>query len=104
MTTAIPSITDDFGSVQDVGWYDAAFRLTSCMSQLSQGKLYDNYAIKWVFFFNMIIFEAGILVSGLAPSSMVFIIGRAITGLGFSGISQGCMVYVPLNWIPLYVK
>ncbi|KAF7884457.1 uncharacterized protein EAF02_004793 [Botrytis sinoallii] len=30
----------------------------------------------------------GILISGLAPSSVIFIIGRAITGLGFSGISQ----------------
>lgn len=62
------------------------------MSQLSQGKLFDNYSIKWVFLFNMVIFEAGILMSGLASSSLVFILGRAITGLGFSGISQGCMV------------
>ncbi|RAH81009.1 MFS general substrate transporter [Aspergillus japonicus CBS 114.51] len=97
LTTAIPSITDEFGSVDDVGWYDAAFRLTSCMSQLSQGKLYDNYAIKWVFLVNMVIFEAGILVSGVASSSLVFIIGRAITGLGFSGISQGCMVIVAMS-------
>ncbi|RAH50352.1 MDR family MFS transporter [Aspergillus brunneoviolaceus CBS 621.78] len=97
LTTAIPSITDEFGSVQDVGWYDAAFRLTSCMSQLSQGKLYDNYSLKWVFLLNMILFEAGILVSGLAPSSLVFIVGRAITGLGFSGISQGCMVIVAMS-------
>ncbi|RAL06015.1 protein kinase IKS1 [Aspergillus ibericus CBS 121593] len=81
LTTAIPRITDEFGSVADVGWYDVAFRLTSCMSQLLQGKLYDNY-------------PGGILLSGLAPSSMLFIIGRAITGLGFSGISQGCMVYL----------
>ncbi|OJK04344.1 hypothetical protein ASPACDRAFT_37903 [Aspergillus aculeatus ATCC 16872] len=97
LTTAIPSITDEFGSVADVGWYDAAFRLTSCMSQLSQGKLYDNYAIKWVFLVNMVIFEAGILVWGVASSSLVFIIGRAITGLGFSGISQGCMVIVAMS-------
>lgn len=62
------------------------------MSQLSQGKLYDNYPVKWVFFVNLVIFEAGILVSGLAPSSVVFIIGRAIAGLGISGVSQGCMV------------
>ncbi|KAJ5191905.1 MFS toxin efflux pump [Penicillium cinerascens] len=92
LTTAIPSITDEFGSVEDVGWYDAAFRLTSCMSQLSQGRLFDNYSIKWVFLFNN-----GILISGLASSSLVFIIGRAITGLGFSGISQGCMVIVAIS-------
>ncbi|PYI03747.1 MFS general substrate transporter [Aspergillus sclerotiicarbonarius CBS 121057] len=107
LTTAIPRITDEFGSVADVGWYDAAFRLTSCMSQLSQGKLYDNYPVKWVFLVNLLLFEGGILLSGLAPSSMIFIIGRAITGLGFSGISQGCMVIIaistPLRRRPTFV-
>ena len=56
------------------------------------GKLYNIYPTKWVFFVNMVLFEVGILVSGRAPSSVVFIIGRAVTGLGFSGVSQGCMV------------
>ncbi|PYH92892.1 MFS general substrate transporter [Aspergillus ellipticus CBS 707.79] len=107
LTTAVPSITDEFGSVADVGWYDAAFRLTCCMSQLSQGKLYDNFPVKWVFLVNLLLFEGGILLSGLAPSSMIFIIGRAITGLGFSGISQGCMVIIaistPLRKRPTFV-
>ncbi|PWY66953.1 MFS general substrate transporter [Aspergillus eucalypticola CBS 122712] len=107
LTTAVPRITDEFGSVADVGWYDAAFRLTSCMSQLSQGKLYDNYPVKWVFLVNLLLFEGGILLSGLAPSSFIFIIGRAITGLGFSGISQGCMVIIaistPLRRRPTFV-
>ncbi|KAJ5133782.1 MFS toxin efflux pump, partial [Penicillium atrosanguineum] len=98
LTSAIPRITDEFGSVEDVGWYDSAFRLTSSMSQLSQGKLLDNYPVKWVFLANMVIFEAGILVSALAPTSVAFIFGRAITGLGFSGISQGIVATsIPLQ-------
>lgn len=72
---------------------DLYSRLTSCMSQLSQGKLFNSYDVKWIFLINIAIFEIGILISGLAPSSVVFIVGRAITGLGFSGISQGCMMY-----------
>jgi MFS family permease len=63
------------------------------MSLFSQGKLFNNYHIKWVFFISMVIFEIGILISAVSPISTVFIIGRAITGLGFSGISHGCMVY-----------
>ncbi|KAF7950975.1 uncharacterized protein EAE97_002527 [Botrytis byssoidea] len=93
LTTAIPRITDEFHSVADVGWYDAAFRLTSCISQLSQGKLFTQYNVKWVFLINIVIFEIGILISGVAPSSVVFIIGRAITTLGFSGTNQGCVMY-----------
>lgn len=67
-------------------------RLASCMSQLSQGKLSENYRLKSIFFINVVVFEIGILISGFASSSTMFIIGRAVAGLGFSGIGQGCMV------------
>lgn len=37
------------------------------------------------------IFELGSLVCGAAPSSMAFIIGRAIAGLGLSGVVTGAL-------------
>lgn len=62
------------------------------MTQLSQGKLYNNFPVKWLFLANMLLFEIGCLVSATAPSSIIFIIGRAISGVGCAGASQGCMV------------
>ena len=66
------------------------------MAQLLQGRVFDYFSVKWAFLIHLIIFEGGALISGAAPSSAVFIAGRAISGLGFSGISQGCMVSVLL--------
>ncbi|GKZ35639.1 hypothetical protein AbraIFM66950_006339 [Aspergillus brasiliensis] len=107
ITTAVPKITDEFHSIADVGWYGSAFRLASSMSQLLQGRVFDQFSVKWAFLFHLILFEAGALISGAAPSSLVFIIGRIISGLGFSGISQGCMVIIsmtrPLNKRPIYI-
>lgn len=52
------------------------------------------------------LFEVGSAICGAAPSSIVFIIGRALAGLGTSGIFSGTiviMVYVvPLPKRPIY--
>ena len=51
-------------------------------------------------------FELGSLVCGVAPSSVVFIIGRALAGLGASGIVNGALTMlagaVPLHKSPTY--
>lgn len=48
----------------------------------------------------MVIFEAGSALCGAAPSSVAFIIGRAIAGIGSAGIfSGGSMIILPL--VPL---
>lgn len=53
------------------------------------------------------IFEIGSLLSAIAPSSPVLIIGRAVAGLGCSGIASGAFVIlsktVPLSRRPLFM-
>ncbi|KAL9611838.1 MAG: hypothetical protein Q9167_003532 [Letrouitia subvulpina] len=104
--TAIPRITDEFHSLGDVGWYGSAYLLTSCAFQLLFGKVYTFYNPKWVFITAIIIFEIGSTICGAAPSSTSFIVGRAIAGLGSSGIFSGAIVIivhtVPLHKRPVY--
>lgn len=38
IATAIPKITNEFNSLQDVGWYGSAYLLTTCALQLFFGK------------------------------------------------------------------
>ena len=38
--TAIPSITNEFKSFDDIAWYEAAFLLPFCALQLSFGRVY----------------------------------------------------------------
>ncbi|KAM3499052.1 hypothetical protein MY10362_007664 [Beauveria mimosiformis] len=108
IATAIPRITDEFrGSVQDIGWYGAAYLLTTCAVQLIFGKLYTYYSVKWVYLFAILLFEVGSLVCGATPTSLGLIIGRAIAGLGSAGIFSGALLIVsrsvPLRQRPVYM-
>lgn len=99
-------MTDEWHSVDDIGWYGSAYMLTSCCSQLLIGRIYTFYTPKWVFLTLIAIFEVGSTICGAAPNSVSFIIGRAIAGIGSAGIFSGGMVLmvhtVPLAKRPLY--
>jgi hypothetical protein len=47
IATAIPRITDEFGSLGDIGWYGSAYMLTTAASQLLFGRIYKFYDTKW---------------------------------------------------------
>ena len=104
---AIPSITDEFDSLGDVGWYGSAYLLTSCAFMLLMGKIYTFVNPKWVYLGSLVVFEVGSAVCGAAPNSTALIIGRAIAGLGNAGLFQGAVVIIvyilPLHKRPLYM-
>ncbi|OGM47489.1 aflT / aflT / transmembrane protein [Aspergillus bombycis] len=107
LSVAIPRITDEFHRLNDIGWYASAYLLTTCAFQLLYGKFYALFSTKWVFLIALFIFEVGSLICGIAPSSVVLIVGRAIAGVGSSGIFTGALVtiahIVPLAKRPVYM-
>lgn len=44
--TAIPKITDQFQSIEDVGWYGSAYFLTSTALQPSFGRIYRIFNVR----------------------------------------------------------
>ena len=107
ITTAIPRITDQFKSIDQVGWYGSAYLLTTCAFQLFFGKLYTFFSIKWVYLTALVIFEIGSAICGAAPNSATLIVGRAIAGVGSAGIFSGAILIVaatvPLAQRPTYM-
>jgi MFS family permease len=101
---ALGAITGQFDSVADIGWYGAAYLLTTTATQPLYGSLYKLFSIKWTFLTGVFIFELGSLLTGVAPSSVAFIVGRAIAGIGVGGIFSGGIVILaytlPLNRRP----
>ena len=91
---AIPSITDDFNSLNDVGWYGSSYLLTSCAFMLLVGKIYQFVNPKFVYLGFLVIFEIGSAICGAAPNSTAFILGRSIAGLGNAGLFQGAVVII----------
>ncbi|KAF2258781.1 MFS general substrate transporter [Lojkania enalia] len=106
IATAIPRVTDEFHSLKDVGWYASSYLLPFGSFQLMFGRIYTFFNPKWVLLAAILIFEVGSTVAGAAPSSTALIIGRAISGLGASGIFGGVVIIlvhaVPLHRRPIF--
>ncbi|KAK0609908.1 major facilitator superfamily-domain-containing protein [Bombardia bombarda] len=100
IATAIPRITADFHSIDDIAWYGAAYNLASAALQPMSGKLYTHLRSKWTFLAFLFVFTLGSLICGVATSSQMFIVGRAIAGLGTSGITNGALTILS-NSAPL---
>ncbi|KAI1394362.1 MFS general substrate transporter [Hypoxylon trugodes] len=107
VANAIPSISDDFQKLSDVGWYGSGYLLTTAAFQLFYGRVYANFSIKYTFLAAIGLFELGSLICGVAPTSTALIIGRAIAGVGGAGITSGSMIIithiVPLRIRPIFV-
>lgn len=97
---AIPTITDQFGSIDDIGWYGSAYMLFNATLQLLFGRIYKFSPVKITFIISIIIFEIGSAICGAAPNSVALIIGRAIAGSGSAGIFSGT-IQIMLHIIPL---
>ncbi|KAK9482894.1 major facilitator superfamily domain-containing protein [Lipomyces starkeyi] len=92
IVTAIPSITSQFHSLPDVGWYGSAYQLASASLQPLTGKVYTYFSSKWTFLAFFAVFELGSLLCGVATSSKMLIVGRAVAGIGSSGLQNGALV------------
>ncbi|KAI0157786.1 major facilitator superfamily domain-containing protein [Xylariaceae sp. FL1272] len=107
LSTAIPQITTEFHALADQGWYTGAYQLSSSVLQPISGKIYTYFNTKWTYLAFFIVFEIGSLLCGVATSSTFFIIGRAIAGIGVSGLQNGALSIiagaVPLQKRPFYL-
>ncbi len=108
VAVAVPSITNTYHTVADIGWYSSAFRLSMCSFQFLFGKLYKLFSFKKIFMGCVGIFLLASIVCSFAPTSLSFVIGRAIAGLASGGIVAGIftlLVYcLPLRKRPLYTS
>jgi MFS family permease len=97
VAVAIPAISNDFKSIQDIAWYGSAYMLTGACSMPICGRLYQIYSTKWTFLVSILVFEIGSAICGAAPNSIALILGRAIAGLGSSGMMNGAYHWWCLN-------
>ncbi|KAJ2902901.1 putative HC-toxin efflux carrier TOXA [Zalerion maritima] len=107
ISTAIPSITSDFGSTSHIAWYPAAYTFATCALTPLAGKLAAVFPLDRVYLGSSVVFLAGSVVCGAAPTSEAFIAGRAIAGAGAAGVaSNGLTILVtiaPARKKPLFM-
>lgn len=90
-----PSILQSLGHVELLPWIGTGFALGST-AILPWGKAYGVFTVKWLFVFNILLFELGSVVCGAAPDMTTFIVGRVIAGVGGSGMYSGALSYIAL--------
>ncbi|KAF4992425.1 hypothetical protein FGRMN_7170 [Fusarium graminum] len=93
---ALGAITAKFQSVKDIGWYGSSYLLTTTALQPMYGTIYKYFNVKIAYLTAVFIFEIGSLISAVAPSSVAFIVGRAIAGIGTAGLFSGSIVILSL--------
>ncbi|THC93732.1 hypothetical protein EYZ11_006772 [Aspergillus tanneri] len=100
IATAIPKITREFGSLDQVGWYGSGFFLTLGAFVSFWGKAFKHGPVKWVFLGSIFIFEIGSLICGVAQNSTTLIAGRAVQGVGGAGTTSGVYLLMAISLPP----
>jgi MFS family permease len=92
VATTVPSLTNYFQTVEDIGWYSSAYSVMTASFTFLFGKLYSLASVKMLYIISICIFELGSLLCTVAATSAMFILGRAVAGVGAAGIISGSVV------------
>jgi MFS family permease len=102
-----PVIVTHFQDVSKLSWLSVAFLIGAAATNLVWGKVFGQFNAKWTYIFCVFLFELGSAVCGAAPSMNALIIGRAICGVGGSGMYVGVMTLLAatttMHERPMYV-
>jgi EmrB/QacA subfamily drug resistance transporter len=83
---AMPTIAGALGDAEYLPWIVTAYLLTATAMAPLYGKLSDIYGRRPIIFVGILVFLAGSIVSAIAPSMGVLILGRAVQGVGGGGL------------------
>ncbi|PGH27911.1 hypothetical protein AJ80_00461 [Polytolypa hystricis UAMH7299] len=97
---AIPALTSEFQAFSHIGWYSSAYLLALLSCQLICARLGRYFEPKLFYMLSVVIFEIGSILSAASPNSAVFILGRAVSGVGAAGITSVGFVIIG-NLIPM---
>ncbi|PQE20374.1 major facilitator superfamily transporter protein [Rutstroemia sp. NJR-2017a BBW] len=87
LATAIPSISDEFKSFDQIGWYGPSYLFGLCASQLPFGRAYKDFPSKITYMVSLLIFEMVSIIQAAAPFSEAFIVGRVFAGMGGAALT-----------------
>ena len=92
-----PAIVLEFQSVEQISWLGTGFFLSATALMLPFGQFYQIFNAKWLYVVSVIVFQTGSAICGGSPSMTALIIGRAIAGLGGTGIYAGSLFLISVN-------
>ncbi|MPY95949.1 MAG: DHA2 family efflux MFS transporter permease subunit [Acidimicrobiia bacterium] len=86
VATALPEIVSDLGGLDQLSWVIVAYLLTSTASTPLWGKCGDLFGRRQAYQASILVFLAGSLACGFAPSMTGLVFARALQGIGGGGL------------------
>lgn len=96
VTTALPRIASDLDGMSTYGWAVSALMLASVVGTVVGGYAADRTGPRRPYVVGLAVFVVGLLVSATAPSWPVFLLGRAVQGLGVGAVMSMAYVVVAI--------
>ncbi|KAJ2781578.1 hypothetical protein GGI15_003176 [Coemansia interrupta] len=108
VSTMLPKITEKFNALPLMTWIVSAYVVSSTALQPMYGKLCHIYGHRNVLLTAHAFFIVGSVICGASKSARMLIAGRAIAGVGGSGLMSLCFVVVgdivPTAKSPMYIS
>jgi DHA2 family metal-tetracycline-proton antiporter-like MFS transporter len=98
---ALPDIRSEFGLTSaEVGWVLSGFIVVYAIGSVTYGKLADQFPLKKLLTFGLIILAVGSLFGLFATSFWMVMVGRILQSIGASVIPAVAML-IPVRYFPV---
>lgn len=98
VSTALPVVSNELDGDRLYGWAFSGFMLANLVGISLGGPLSDRIGPARPALGGLILFGAGLLVSGFAPTMVVMVVGRFVAGLGSGAVFSTAYVVVGLGY------
>lgn len=88
IATVLPSTSAELGGLAWYGWTFSAFMLTNLVGITVGGNESDRRGLSGPFLVGTVLFVAGLVASGFAPTMPIIVAGRALQGFGAGLLSS----------------
>jgi MFS family permease len=86
VVTILPVIKDDLGGLRLYGWVTSAFFLGTLVGIVVAGAESDRRGPGPPYVLGILLFSAGLVIGGLAPSMLILVLARGLQGIGAGAI------------------
>ncbi|HEX5828008.1 MAG TPA: MFS transporter [Candidatus Limnocylindrales bacterium] len=92
--TAVAVVAEELGGIELFGWVYSAFFLGTLIGTVVAGGALDRFPLHGPFTIGLVLFAAGLLLGGLAPTMPILILARFIQGLGGGAVAPTAYVAI----------
>ena len=98
VSTALPVVSRELNGVRLYGWAFSGFMLANLLGITLGGPLADRVGPAPPMLVGLILFGTGLVVSGLAPTMLMVVVGRFVAGAGSGAVFSTAYVLIGIGY------